>query len=167
LGERISWGLFSTFIFSPKAYIQIGSDVVFSNSIYNPTISKKCKLIVSSNATLVIGNNNGFSGLSLYCSKEIIIGDNLVCGGNVSIWDSDFHQLNSIDRKQNTGTIHSKKIEIGDDIFIGANSIILKGVKIGNRSIIGAGSVIRKDIGEDELWVGNPAKFIKHLSNSE
>ena len=166
-GKRISWGLFSTVIFSPKSYINIGSDVVFSNSLYNSTISKKCKLIVASNAILVIGSNNGFSGVSLYCSKEIIIGDNLVCGGNVSIWDSDFHQLNSGDRKRNTGLIHSKKIEIGDDVFIGANSIILKGVKIGNRSIIGAGSVVRKDIAEDELWIGNPAKFIKILNNKE
>jgi acetyltransferase-like isoleucine patch superfamily enzyme len=164
-GQRISWGMFSTIIFSPKSYINIGNDVIFSNSLYNPTISKKCKLVVANNAILTIGNNAGFSGVSLNCSKKITIGNNLVCGGNVSIWDTDFHPLNSNDRIRNIGIVNTKEIKIGDGVFIGANSIILKGVKIGNRSIVGAGSVVRKDIAEDELWIGNPAMFIKKLNN--
>ena len=164
-GQRIYWGMFSTIIFSPKSYINIGNDVVFSNSLYNPTISEKCNLVVANNAILTIGNNSGFSGVSLNCSKKIIIGNNLVCGGNVSIWDTDFHQLDSSERIRNIGIVNTKEIKIGDDVFIGANSIILKGVKIGNRSIVGAGSVVRKDIPEDEVWIGNPAIFIKKLNN--
>ena len=119
--------------------------------------------MVAKNAILHIGNNCGFSGISLFCSKNIIIGNNVLCGGNVSIWDTDFHQLNSIDRQNNSGTIFSKKIVIGDDVFIGSNSIILKGSSIGNRSVLGAGSVLRGKVGEDELWLGNPATFIIKL----
>ena len=50
-------------------------------------------------------------------------------------------------------------------MFIGANSIILKGVTIGERSIIGAGSVVTKNIPDDEIWAGNPAKFIRKINN--
>lgn len=50
---------------------------------------------------------------------------------------------------------------IGNDVFIGAKAIILPGLIIGNSSIIGAGSVVTKDIKENEIWAGNPAKFIK------
>ena len=52
---------------------------------------------------------------------------------------------------------------IGEDVFIGAHSIILKGVTIGARSIVGAGSVVTKDIPADEVWAGNPAKCIRKL----
>ena len=52
---------------------------------------------------------------------------------------------------------------IDDDVFIGTNCIIGKGVHIGARSIIAAGSVVVKDIPADEVWGGNPARFIKKV----
>ncbi len=54
---------------------------------------------------------------------------------------------------------------IEDNVFIGANCIILKGVKIGDRSIIGAGSVVTKNVPSDQIWAGNPAKFIREITN--
>ena len=56
--------------------------------------------------------------------------------------------------------IKSKPISIGDNVFIGTNVLILKGVKIGDRSIIGAGSVVTKNIDLNEIWAGNPAMMI-------
>ena len=56
-----------------------------------------------------------------------------------------------------------KEIIIEDDVLIGANVIILKGVHIGARSIIGAGSVVTKDVPEDCIVAGNPAKVVKIL----
>ena len=52
---------------------------------------------------------------------------------------------------------------IEDNVFIGAHSTILKGVTIGQNSIIGACSVVTKNIPPNEIWAGNPAKFIKKL----
>lgn len=52
-------------------------------------------------------------------------------------------------------------VHIGDGCFIGANSIICKDVKIGKNSIIAAGSVVTKDIPDNEIWGGNPARYIK------
>lgn len=59
--------------------------------------------------------------------------------------------------------IKSKPILIKEGAFIGAHSIVLKGVTIGKYSVIGAGSVITKDIPDNEVWAGNPARFIKKL----
>jgi len=57
-----------------------------------------------------------------------------------------------------------KEIIIDDDVLVGANTIILKGVHIGARSVIGAGSVVTKDIPEDSIVAGNPAKVIKKIN---
>jgi acetyltransferase-like isoleucine patch superfamily enzyme len=86
--------------------------------------------------------------------------------GTFCIWDTDFHPIQFEERRANDITkITSAPIEIADDVFIGANSIILKGVSIGSRAVIGAGSVVTKNIPDDEVWAGNPARFIKKINN--
>ena len=57
----------------------------------------------------------------------------------------------------------TKPVIIKQNVFIGAHSTILKGVTIGENSIIGACSVVTKNIPDNEVWAGNPAKYIKHL----
>ena len=54
-------------------------------------------------------------------------------------------------------------VVIKDGAFIGAHTIVLKGVTIGERSIVGAGSVVTRSIPDYEIWAGNPAKFIKKV----
>lgn len=149
-----------------KGIIKLGENVIFQSSTkYNFVgIKKHCSLAVLKNAVLEIGDNTGFSGVSLFCSNSIIIGKNVCCGGNVSIWDTDFHSINYKDRIElNTKHVKTAPIVIGNDVFIGAESIIMKGVRIGEKSIIGAGSVVTKDIGDKEIWAGNPAVFIRKI----
>ena len=114
-------------------------------------------------ASLVIGNHTGFSGVSIFCASSIKIGNYCNIGGNVFIWDTDFHPLNMEERRISSQNIRSSPIIIEDDVFIGANSIILKGVSIGQGSIVGAGSVVTKNIPPMEIWAGNPAKFIRKI----
>ena len=152
--------------FQNNGSIHLGENVRFNSSTSSNFVGlyKPCTIAVTSKGYLEIGDYSGFSGVSIYCDAGISIGRYVNCGGNVSIWDTDFHPLNAADRRINDVTkIISLPIKIGDDVFIGANSIILKGVKIGSRSIIGAGSVVTKSIPADEIWAGNPAKFIKSL----
>ena len=77
------------------------------------------------------------------------------------IWDTDFHAIEYNDRCKNVN-IKSAPIFIKEGAFIGACSIILKGVTIGKHSVIGAGSVVTKNIPDNEIWGGNPARFIKN-----
>ncbi len=151
---------------SIQGNLTIGENFKSNNRLQANPIgrSSKCLFIVRSNATLYIGDNCGFSGVSIVCQNFITIGNNVKIGANTCIYDTDFHSLNKDyrrDKDLDVKNTMTKKIKIGNDVFIGAHSTILKGVKIGNGSIIGACSVITKDIPENEIWAGNPAKFIK------
>lgn len=85
-------------------------------------------------------------------------------GGGVKLYDTDFHSIYYEERMRKIDPgIKSKPILIKEGAFIGAHSIVLKGVTIGKYSVIGAGSVITKDIPDNEVWAGNPARFIKKL----
>lgn len=150
-----------------KSKIELGNNIIFSSATkYNFVgINKPVSIFVGKNAELLIGDNSGFSGTSIFVAKKIIIGKYCNFGGNTSIWDNDFHPLNYEDRRvHKINQIKSSPIIIGNDVFVGANSIILKGVSIGDRSIIGAGSVVSKNIPSDEIWAGNPARLIRKVT---
>ncbi|PWA04889.1 acyltransferase [Flavobacterium psychrotolerans] len=144
----------------------LGNKLKFNSTLKSNFVGlyKPCTISVRNNGHLEIKEFSGFSGVSIVCSNKITIGRYVNCGGNVSIWDTDFHPINYLDRRvHDFDKINSAPIEIGDDVFIGAHSIILKGVKIGDKAVIGAGSVVTKDVPENQIWAGNPAKFIKNV----
>lgn len=123
-----------------------------------------CSIIIGKEGNLIIGKNVGMSSTAIVCHHNIEIGDNVNIGGNVAIYDTDFHSLASdkrIDKK--TDRLETKKapIKISNNVFIGAHSTILKGVCIGENAIIGACSLVSKNVPKNEIWGGNPAKFIR------
>lgn len=121
---------------------------------------------ISKGASLSIGDNTGISNVAIICQEKITIGNYVKIGGSVKIYDTDFHSLSADDRKYSKSDIpKTRPVSIGDHCFIGAHSIILKGVSIGRNSIIGAGSVVAKSIPSGEIWAGNPAKFIKKTND--
>ena len=91
----------------------------------------------------------------------IKIGNKTLLGLNVEIIDSDFHDLNPL--KRFGGKINMAKIVIEENVFIGNNVKILKGVTIGENSIIANGSVVTKSISKNTIVGGNPAKEIRKL----
>ena len=118
------------------------------------------------NAVLEICKNVGMSGTIIWVAKHIKIGNNVKIGGGTTLMDTDAHSLSFKDRRNEISDAKNridKEIIIEDDVLIGANVIILKGVHIGARSIIGAGSVVTKDVPEDCVVAGNPAKVVKIL----
>lgn len=143
----------------------IGDDLQLNNGERFNMIGRqqKCNFVVMHNAELVIGNGVGMSSTTIVCSTKVIVGDFVKIGGNTVIYDTDFHSLDKDSRKNKVTDIPKKSpIIIGNNVFIGAHCTILKGVYIGENSIIGAGSVITKNIPPNEIWAGNPAKFIKN-----
>ncbi|WP_430906520.1 acyltransferase [Maribacter sp. 2-571] len=126
----------------------------------------RCSFIVGKRGRLEIGQKVGVSSIGIVCHESIIIGDNVNIGGNVIIYDTNFHSLNPAHRldgptdRKNTKT---KSVHIGDNVFIGGHTTILKGVRIGDNSIVGAGSIVTRDIPKNEIWAGNPAKKIRNL----
>lgn len=167
LGKMAHFSGVPIFIFEEQSKVQIGDNVTFlSDTRANMSgVYKACSIAVGPNACLEIGNSCGFSGVSIVCRERITIGDNLTCGSNVSIWDTDFHPMDHLRRRNDCAKelsyIAKRPIHIGRDVFIGGQSIILKGVRIGDRAIVAAGSVLTKEIGPDEIWGGNPAVFIR------
>lgn len=68
------------------------------------------------------------------------------------------------DRKNRPETgVKSAEVLICSGAFIGAGSVILKGVTVGKNAVIGAGSIVSKNVPSNEIWAGNPAKFIKNI----
>lgn len=146
--------------------IHVGKQVIINSSLSSNPIGGQTQTIISlkDHANLTIGNQVGISNAAIVCHEQITIGDRTLIGGNVKIYDTDFHSLDYRERGD-YGKEHptTKPVVIGNDVFIGAHSIILKGVSIGDRSIIGAGSVVTKNVGADEVWAGNPARRIRSL----
>jgi acetyltransferase-like isoleucine patch superfamily enzyme len=153
--------------FTHYGNISIGDNCrINSGNKYNPIgFDNYCNIIAEKTGEIIIGNYFGMSNSTLYSRKSIRIGNNVLIGNGTKIYDTDFHSLNykfrgTIEDKKNT---ENKSIIIEDNVFIGAGCIILKGIHIGRNSIIGAGSVVTKDIPTNEIWAGNPAKFIKKI----
>jgi acetyltransferase-like isoleucine patch superfamily enzyme len=113
-------------------------------------------------AEIVLGDDVGVSGSTISASRSIRIGNRVLIGSGCVICDSDAHPIHPDDRQISEKT-KSQPIIIEDDVFIGARSIILKGVTIGKGSVIGAGSVVTKDVSPMCIYAGNPAKFVKEI----
>lgn len=117
--------------------------------------------------SISIGDNAGLSGAILSSRKRISLCQGCNIGVNTRIYDHDFHSLDHTHRtkrKTDQANIKSAPVDIGEDVLVSANVIILKGVTIGPRSIVAAGSVLTKgSYPSDSLIGGNPAKVIRQL----
>ena len=166
IGKEVKFFGFPIVRIGAKGRIVIGDNVkIVSSTVRNLAgINHRTILCVLSGAEILIGHNSGLSGTSVFAASKVHIGNNVLIGVNVAIYDTDFHSRDPMKRRENKiEDIATKSVEIEDDVFIGANSIILKGVKIGKGAIIGAGAVVTKDVPSNVIVAGNPARFVKEV----
>ena len=91
---------------------------------------------------------------------EVVFGDNVFIGPNCGFYTAG-HPLNIAQRNQ--GLEYAKPIKVGNNVWLGANVIVLPGVVIGDNCTIGAGSVVVKDIPANSVAVGNPCRVIRQI----
>ena len=114
---------------------------------------------IGDNASLTLGSGYINNKLTLGCFESITIGNNVVISSGVTIRDSDNHIIKEFGK--DGCSIKTKPIAIGNNVWIGINATILKGVKIHDGAIVAAGAVVNKDVHENTLVGGVPAKVIK------
>ncbi len=91
-------------------------------------------------------------------ASKVTIGKNVFMGPNCGIYTT-MHPMNKDER--NKGLVYSKPITIKDDVWIGGNVVILPGVTIGSNVVVGAGSVVTKDVPDNVVVAGNPARILR------
>ena len=151
-----------------RGIVSIGDRVkINSSQLANPLGgSSKTTICALPNGIIKVGNDVGISNSVLIARELIEIEDGVLIGADVKIYDNDFHSLDYRDRGGPNDVPKTKPVIIKKNAFVGAHSIILKGVTIGERSIIGAGSVVVNSIPDDEIWGGNPARLIRKQQNA-
>jgi acetyltransferase-like isoleucine patch superfamily enzyme len=151
------------FFRQPESIIQIGSACTFRSDKSSNLIGINRNCLLSTNtakAKIIIGNNCGFSGTVIGSFKSVIIGNNVRCGANTLITDSDWH---SDDPRSGS----PKPVIIEDNVWLGVNAVVLKGVTIGKNTVIGANSVVTKNIPANIIAAGNPCRVIRPLTENE
>ena len=150
----------------PDSSIKLGKGTINSSFTSNMLgLWQRTIIVARYGGKIEIGDGFGISGSTLYAFNSIKIGNNVVIGANCKIVDNDFHPLNPEYRRQGLNKEFTKAapIEIGNDCFIGMNSIILKGTQLGNNVIVGAGSIVHGTFPDNCIIAGNPAKIIKKI----
>ena len=108
---------------------------------------------------LIVCGENFYANAHCHILGEITFGDNVLIGPKVIIWGRD-HGYKK-DQLINKQPYTRESIKIGNDVWIGACAIVLKGITIGDGAIVAAGSVVTKDVEPYTIVAGNPAKMIK------
>ncbi len=165
-GEPLELNGFPTVQKSRKGEIRIGGNLKMNSGRRYNAIGGDTRTVFKTIGTgkILIGSDVGLSNSAFVSTQSITVEDHVMIGGSCRFWDTDFHPLSYEDRVASyEAPGMSAPITVREGAFIGAGSIILKGVTVGKHSVIGAGSVVAKDVPDGEIWAGNPAVFIRKL----
>tara|TARA_B100000787_G_scaffold161738_1_gene141845 strand:+ start:122 stop:697 length:576 start_codon:yes stop_codon:yes gene_type:complete len=177
---------YSYFKLRKEAHLTIGANSVVNYRSFDLQNNKNCRFVIGEKslvsasfvfekegATIEIGRNTFIGGSVLSCAEKIKIGENVFIAWNVTIFDHNSHSLNyNVRRNDLPHLFIGKKTweDVGisptiieEDVWVGVNAIILKGITIGKGSIIAAGAVVTKNVPPNTLVAGNPAQVVKDL----
>ena len=149
-----------------RSQLRIGRNMELRSTPASNPLGPNHPVIISTRrpgAALIIGDDFGMTGGSLVCDQSITIGDRVWVGANSVISDTDFHPLDPEHRRTDPLDANTAAVTIADDVFIGMNALILKGVNIGAGAVVAAGSVVTRDVPARTVVAGNPAKVIREF----
>jgi len=158
--KKISWGkniiINHKFSFSGKGKVIIGDNVnLWAHA------EKNIFQTYSSEAVICIGENSRINGGFFQCREKITIGKNCLVG-SCHLMDTDFHHADP-QKRFDTENVPTKKIIVGDNVWLAGQSAVLKGVEISDNSIVAFRAVVTKSVPENSVVAGNPAKVVKEF----
>lgn len=133
----------------------------------------RASLATEENGCIEIGDHSYITNAALACAERITIGERVFVAGGVTIVDSDFHPtapaarladsiaLSPLGNKEKRPKTKTFPVTIEDDVWIGFNATILKGVRVGRGAIVFPGAVVAEDVAPGVTVAGNPAKPVK------
>jgi len=150
---------------APRCRIRIGARTVLTSRSGQTALGVRSPVILrclAPGASIEIGEDCGLSGTVVCSAVEVTIGRRCLIGADCMIFDTDFHNHPAANRRYSRPDWDriSRRVIIGDDVFIGARSIVTKGVTIGDGAIVAAGSVVTRDVPAFTIVGGNPARQI-------
>ena len=151
---------------SSRATLRIGDNCRINSNFFSNLLGLYHRTIIIAKGTsnIIIGDNVGISGATIYAWEKIEIDDNTLIGANTKIFDNDFHPIDSEARLcDDLSKVVPKPVKVGKNVFVGCNCIILKGTVIGDNCVIGAGSVVNGIFEDNCIIAGNPARIVRKL----
>lgn len=149
----------------PGARVVLGDGVVLnsSNAAYHVNMHSPVKLLADApGAEITIGDGTRLHGTCVHAFRRVSIGRNCLIAANTQIMDCSGHDLAFDDPSRRPHTRGgADPVAIGDDVWIGANVLVLPGVSIGDGTVIAAGSVVARSLPARVLAAGNPARVIR------
>lgn len=170
--QRIKYGKGCAFYGIPvivctgNSTMTLGDGVVCVSSFISNLVGlyQRSIIMARAGAEVVLEDDVRMSGVTIYSRERIRIGKHTSIGGNVKIFDHDFHPVDPQERLEHPNSgMKTKPVDIGENVFIGVNAIILKGSKIGNNCVIGAGAVVSGEFEDNCVIAGNPARVVRKL----
>lgn len=175
--ENVIWG--------DGLYIETAQIFRFLRSKQQPAVTfgshvscyAGCSFALGEKGTCTIGDFTLLNGALVMAEERIEIGSHCLISWNVGIADCDFHPLEPAQRLQDTRALapfyenrplrpklETRPVRIADNVWIGMNAIVLKGVTIGENSVVAAGAVVSRDVPANVVVAGNPAVIVKQLA---
>jgi acetyltransferase-like isoleucine patch superfamily enzyme len=147
----------------PGSRIRVGRNCDFRSAVWSNQVglNRRCTVSTLSRSALIeIGEGCGFSSTAISAAQCVRLGKRVMCGANVAIMDTDWHSLDAEQRQAGTAGL-STPVLIEDDVWLGMNVTVLKGVTIGARTVVAAGSVVTRSLPADVIAAGQPARVVR------
>lgn len=155
--------------------LQLAPGIVFKGRLVlgrgvRVSIGANCRIgkrvLITGSGQVTVGQDTFLNGCWIGCDQTVEIGARCLIS-DCDVVDTDFHNLPPRLRHEPATARAIAPVRIGDNVWVGARSIVLKGVTIGDHSVVGAGTVVREDVPARVVVAGNPAAIVKQFRDDE